>query len=297
MGVQVMTEDQGTVREPIIGVVGDLPALPAVVADVLRVTEDPSASTADVSEIIQGDPAMTAKVLRISNSSYYGMKQYVGTLKLALVILGVREVRNIVLGISVFETLSEQGGDMKIAQEIWNRSLKTAGTGKKLSNALGLGFQGEEFIAGLLADIGIMGMLRKDGKGPYRSLYDSLGHDLRMLCKAEQMQYGYTHAAVSRAMALQWNLPQTLSDALGVQYSGEGIHLKDAKDPKLAAVIRICKAIGHSGDGDDRVAPALDEIEAWKILADARKPIPEDGREALLMEFLEELNMVAALPL
>jgi len=186
---------------------------------------------------------------------------------------------------------------MKIAQEIWNRSLKTAGTSRKLSSALGLGFQGEEFIAGLLADIGIMGMLRKDGKGPYHSLYDSLGHDLRTLCKAEQMQYGYTHAAVSRAMALQWNLPQTLSDALGVQYPGDGMRLKDAKDPKLAAVIRICKAMGHSGDVEDRIAPALYELEAWNILADARKPIAEDGRSALLSEFLEELNMVAALPL
>ena len=292
-----MSEEQTNVQEPVIGVVGDLPALPAVVAEVLRVTEDPSASTADVSEIIQSDPAMTAKVLRISNSSYYGMKQYVGTLKLALVILGVREVRNIVLGISVFETLSEQGSDIKIAQEIWNRSLKTAGICKKLSSALGLGLQGEEFIAGLLADIGIMGMLRKDGKGPYRSLYESLGHYPRTLCKAEKMQYGYTHAAVSRAMAMQWNLPQTLSDALCMQYPAEGVNLKDAKDPKLAAVIRICKAIALNGDGEERIYPALDELEAWNILSGARKPILEDGRSALLMEFLDELNMVAALPL
>jgi len=292
-----MSEDQGNVPEPVIGVVGDLPALPAVVAEVLRITEDPSTSTADVSEIIQSDPAMTAKVLRVSNSSYYGMKQYVGTLKLALVILLVREVRNIVLGISVFETLNEQGSDMKVAQEIWNRSLKTAGICKKLSSTLGLGLQGEEFIAGLLADIGIMGMLRKDGKGPYRALYESLGTDPRTLCRAEQMHYGYTHAAVSRAMAMQWNLPQTLSDALGVQYPTEGRNLRDARDPKLAAVIRIGKAISLVGEGEERIAKALEEAEAWSILADARKPVPEEGRAQLLMEFLEELNSVAALPL
>lgn len=292
-----MPEDQANVPEAVIGVVGDLPALPAVVAEVLRITEDPSTSTSDVSDIIQSDPAMTAKVLRVSNSSYYGMKQYVGTLKLALVILGVREVRNIVLGISVFETLNEQGSDMKVAQEIWNRSLKTAGLAKKLSNALGLGLQGEEFIAGLLADIGVMGMLRKDGKGPYRSLYDALGAEPRTLCHAERMQYGFTHAAVSRAMAMQWNLPQTLSDALGLQYPVEGQTLREAKDPKLAAVIRIAKAIGLSGEGDERIAMALEELEAWTILADTRKPVSEDGRKPLLLEFLDELNSVAAIPL
>lgn len=292
-----MTEEKRNAPEQVIGVVGDLPALPAVVAEVLRITEDPSTSTADVSEIIQSDPAMTAKVLRVSNSSYYGMKQYVGTLKLALVILGVREVRNIVLGISVFETLNEQGGDMKIAQEIWNRSLKTAGLCKKLAGSLALGLQGEEFIAGLLADIGIMGLLRKDGKGAYRSIYESLGHDPRTLCKAESMQYGFTHAAVSRAMVMQWNLPQTLSDALGHQYPVEGQSLRSAKDPKLAAVIRIGKAIGQSGDSESRIDLALEELEAWTILADARKPIADDARRPLLLEFLEELHSVAALPL
>jgi HD-like signal output (HDOD) protein len=292
-----MTEEKRNTPEQVIGVVGDLPALPAVVAEVLRMTEDPSTSTADVSEIIQSDPAMTAKVLRVSNSSYYGMKQYVGTLKLALVILGVREVRNIVLGISVFETLNEQGGDMKIAQEIWNRSLKTAGLCKKLAGALALGLQGEEFIAGLLADIGVMGMLRKDGKGSYRSIYESLGRDPRTLCKAENLQWGFTHAAVSRAMAMQWNLPQTLSDALGHQYPVEGQSLRSAKDPKLAAVIRIGKAIGHAGDSESRIDLALEELEAWTILADARKPIAEDARKPLLLEFLEELHAVAALPL
>ena len=283
--------------ESVIGVVGDLPALPAVVARVLRITEDPNASTADVSQIIQSDPAMTAKVLRVSNSSYYGMKQYVGTLKLALVILGVREIRNIVLGISVFESLNDQASDMRTAQEIWNRSLKIAGVCKKMSSTMGLGLQGEEFIAGLLADIGIMGMLRKDENGTYRTLYDSLGHDPHLLRQAELGQFRYTHAMVSQAMATQWNLPQTLSDALGLQYPVSGKNLRDAKDPRLAAVLRIAKAVDYHGEGNARVACALDEREAWSILMETRKPIAEDARESLMMEFIDELNTMASIPL
>jgi HD-like signal output (HDOD) protein len=289
--------EQRAVSEQIIGVVGDLPALPAIVAEVLRITEDPSTSTADVSNIIQSDPAMTAKVLRVSNSSYYGMKQYVGTLKLALVILGVREVRNIVLGISVFETLNSHDNDMKTAQEIWNRSLKTAGLCKKISAAMGLGLQGEEFIAGLLADIGIMGLLRKDPSGNYRSLYESLGHDLKLLRQAEWGQLQFTHAQVSQAMAMQWNLPQTLSDALGAQYPHEGFNLRSCKDPKLAAVLRIARAIDYTLKDDASVAAALEEEEAWTVLADARRPIPQSDRCKVLQEFIEELNAVPAMPL
>ncbi|MCF6284804.1 MAG: HDOD domain-containing protein [Candidatus Hydrogenedentes bacterium] len=278
------------------GIVGDLPALPAVVAEVLRLTEDPNTSTVDVSEVIQSDPAMTAKVLRISNSSYYGMKQYVGTLKLALVILGVREVRNIVLGISVFETASESGSDIKVAQDIWNQSLKTAGICKKLSAVMGLGLQGEEFIAGLLADIGIMGLLRSDD-ATYKALFSSLGQDQLALRKAEKLHYGFTHAAVSMAMTQRWNLPQTLSDAVGMQYPAEGLALEEAKDPKLTALVRIAKGIDHSREGEHRIARVLEDDAAWAILAESRKPIAVEDRKPLLLEFLEELNAVAALPL
>jgi len=284
------------ILERMNGMVGDLPALPAVVAEVLRITEDPGTSTGDVSQIIQSDPAMTAKVLRVSNSSYYGMKQYVSTLKLALVILGVREVRNIVLGISVFETVSDRGNDMKVAQEIWNGSLKTAGMCKKLAAVMALGLQGEEFIAGLLADIGIMGLLRSDD-ATYRALYGSLGRDQLALRKAEQLHLGFTHAAVSKAMAQRWNLPQTLADALGCQYPGENGAIKQAKDPKLAALVRVAKSIDYSVEGNRRLARTLDDGEAWAVLAEARKPIAPDDRRPLLMEFMEELNSVAAIPL
>ena len=288
--------DEKLIAERIEGMVGDLPALPAVVAQVLRLTEDPNASTAEVSEIIQSDPAMTAKVLRVSNSSYYGMKQYVDTLKLALVILGVREVRNIVLGISVFETVSGRGDEMKVAQDIWNQSLKTAGICKKLAGIMALGLHGEEFIAGLLADIGIMGMLRSEDP-TYRALYESLGHDQLSLRKAERMHYGFTHAAVSRAMAQRWNLPQTLSDALGNQYPDPDSSPRDAKDPKLAALLRIAKGIDYAMDGDRRLARAMDDEQAWTVLAEARKPIAPDDRKPLLLEFIEELDAVAAIPL
>lgn len=288
--------EERLILEKVNGMVGDLPALPAVVAEVLRMTEDPSTSTADVSEIIQSDPAMTAKVLRVSNSSYYGMKQYVGTLKLALVILGVREVRNIVLGISVFETVSERGNDMKVAQDIWNGSLKTAGICKKLAAVMGLGLQGEEFIAGLLADIGIMGLLRSDD-ATYKALYESLCNDRLALRKAEQLHLGFTHATVSMTMAQRWNLPQTLSDALGTQYPAPDCSLRNSKDPKLAALVRVAKGIDHTVQGDRRLARALSDEEAWSILGEARKPIAAEERRPLLLEFLEELNSVAAIPL
>ncbi|MBI2422048.1 MAG: HDOD domain-containing protein [Candidatus Hydrogenedentes bacterium] len=280
----------------IISQLGDLPALPTVVTQVLRLTEDPTSATTDVSNAIQDDPALTAKVLRVSNSSYYGMKQYVGTLKLALVILGVREVRNIVLGISVFETLNNGKHDLQTAKEIWHNSLKVAGMARKLATNMGLGLQGEEFIAGLLSDIGKMGLLRILGD-KYAHLLDALGENPALLCSAEDKALGYTNADVAKALSVLWNLPQTLADGLWHQYPCQGRSLGTAKDPMLAAVVRISKlACQRTATGEVPQA-ALDDFEAWDILSRAKNPIPHDQRLVVLGDYLDSLSNAPAIAL
>jgi HD-like signal output (HDOD) protein len=276
------------VRE-IIERVGDLPALPAVVSEVLRLTEDANSSTGDVCDVIEEDPGLTAKVLRVSNSSYYGMKQFVGTLKLALVILGVREVRNIVLGISVFETLNDKKSDARVAQEIWDHSLHVAGLAKKLATHLGLGLQGEEFISGLLSDIGKMSLLRQFDD-PYAEIYKSFSELPQALCKAEREQFDYDHSDVAMALSAEWNLPRTLVDALWYQYPNNSRSLHDAKDPSLAAVVRIAKLASYDDFTKKDGLACLTESEAWEVLATAKNPILEEERRGILSQFVEELK-------
>lgn len=287
---------QQRVVDEIVSRVGDLPAIPAVVAEVLRVTDDPNSDMTKVSAVVQADPALTAKILRVSNSSYYGMKQYVGTIKLALVILGVREVRNIVLGISVFDALQNiaSGGDL--LHEIWDNSLRVAAVAKHLGVSMGLGLQGEEFITGLLSDIGKMVMLRCIGVS-YLEVLKANRTDPVALCKAELQEVGCDHADIAMALAVRWNLPQALADALWRQYPREGYSLKTAGDPKLAAVVRIAKRAAI----DDFSAPGkplcLSETEAWEELAKAKNPVPPEKRFAFLATFIEELKSAPRLPL
>lgn len=289
-----MVDDQ--VVDQILSRVGELPAMPAVVASVLRLTEDPGSDMSELSRIVQSDPAMTAKILRISNSSYYGMKQYVGTLKLALVILGVREVRNIVLGISVFETLKTDKTDMETAVEIWNASLRVASFAKKLGMCLGLGLQGEEFISGLLSDVGKMVLLRSLGDH-YLSLMEEYGHDPSMLLSVERIETGCTHADLAMALAVRWNLPRSLSDALWCQYQHPERHLSNAADPKLAAVVRIAKCASRDDFSQRDKIDALAEEAAWSILTDVKNPIPPNRRFDVLAGFSEELRKAPRIPL
>lgn len=273
----------------IIGKMGDLPALPTVVAEVLSITENPNSAMSEVTRVIQSDPALTAKILRLSNSSYYGMRQQVGTLKLALVILGVREVRNIVLGISVFETLKDRSSDVVVAQQIWADSLATAGMAKCLARKLGLGFQGEEFVTGLLADIGKMVLLRQL-KDQYASMFNTFRADPGMLLANELKFAGYTHADAAAALSLRWSLPKTLCDSLWCQYPHEERPLMSAKDPKLAATVRIAKAAILDSLESSEGQRALGDEEAWEVLQAAKAPLAPDARLEALREIRDEIT-------
>jgi len=275
-----MQEVANKALEQVIGKMGDLPALPGVVAEVLQLTEDPNSAMSDVTRVIQSDPALTAKILRLSNSSYYGMRQQVGTLKLALVILGVREVRNIVLGISVFETLKERS-NVEVAQQIWADSLCVAGVARQLASTMGVNFQGEEFVAGLLSDIGKMVLLRQL-KQNYLPLFNMFRHQPRMLLANETMLAGYTHVDAAAALAVRWSLPRTLSDTLWHQYPHEDRPLMLAKDPRLAATVRLAKAACMEDPALPEEQQPPEDTEAWKVLSCVKIPVQAEDRRSTM---------------
>lgn len=276
----------------IIARVGELPAMPAVVSEVLRVSNDPTTDMSRLSNTIQADPALTAKILKVSNSPYYGMKQYVGTLKLALVILGVREVRNIVLGICVFETLKSEKSNIEITRHIWEQSLQIAGLAKKLGESVGLGLQGEEFISGLLSDVGKMVLLQL-GEEQYTKMLKQYENNPPELCNMELQEYGCTHADVTMALSVNWNLPKPLSDALWCQYVNADRPLAKAADPGLAAVVRIAKSAVLEGFEKSDMRITLQDVEAWDVLSKSKRPISAEQRLETLASHIKEFSQAS----
>lgn len=275
--------------EKVVAHVGDLPAMPAVVSEVLDLTDDPAVSMARLSTLIQRDPALTAKILRVSNSPYYGMRQFVGTLKLALVILGVREVRNIVMGISVFDTLSNDHTRLLLADDLWDHSLAVAGLAKKLGMTMALALQGEDFIGGLLHDVGKMILCSSLGE-KYAELYRITKPRPQEIFEYENDELGFNHADAAAALAMRWNLPMALRDALYLHHAMDNRPIDEAKDPRLAAVVRIANlAARHDfGAAEETPCPACGDLEAWAVLESAQNPIPPDARYATLKRLVTE---------
>jgi len=279
-------EDSLARLDRVISCVGDLPALPDIVAQVLSITEDPSVAMSRISETVQRDPALTAKILKVSNSAYYGMRQYVGTLKLALVILGVREVRNIVLGISVFERLGDGRVDSLLTRNLWHHSVRVGGLSKRLGTALAMGLEGEDFISGLLHDVGKIALIRQLGPG-YMRIFKASGGNSEPLCMLEQETFGFDHADAAAALASHWNLPRTLGDSMCCHHASPDRPLADAKDPRLAALVRIANRAAREdfSDPDAAPGPSCLDAEAWDMLKSAGIPDGVEARSQMLTRF------------
>lgn len=281
----------------VISRVGDLPAMPEVVSDVLQITDTPETDMGAVSDRVQRDPALTAKILKISNSPYYGLKQSVGTLKLALVILGVREVRNIVLGISMIDTLRGGSSDPLLSRGFLKHAFNVGGTAKKIGSHLRLEFQGEDFISGLLHDIGKL-VLWNCLADEYEAVYMEAESGEVSLVELEREAFGFDHTDAAAALATRWNLPEPLVDAVRMHHGSDRIKLSSATDPLLAAVVRLANIATHlaeQGDESGAGEPTQEELEAWQVLEAAPIKVAEEERRPLLFQIAQELADMPAM--
>ncbi|RKX20496.1 MAG: hypothetical protein DRP26_01590, partial [Candidatus Zixiibacteriota bacterium] len=142
----------------IVNRIHNLPTPPMVFTQVNKVINDPNASTYQIGVIISEDPALSAKVLKLTNSAFYGIPRTITSVKQAIVILGLDVVRSLVLSASVFEIFSKQYSvDRDYLDSFWRHSLSVAFMARIISRMKNLPsvLEAEEsFSAGLLHDIG-----------------------------------------------------------------------------------------------------------------------------------------------
>ena len=277
--------------DAIVSKIGDLPAVPEVVAEVIALTEDPEIELTDMVAAIEKDPALTAKVLKISNSSYYGMRQVVGSLRLALVVLGIREVRNVVLGIGIIDTLRLDRAKVLLdPTNFWDHSFKTGGLARRLTAHFDLALQGEEFVAGLLHDIGKLVLWRQNAD-EYKKVFRAAASPSEILQHIERDAFGFDHADIGAALAKSWNMPETLVDAIGYHHERDDLSLSDAADPQLAALIRIADLAMNEDQRDPE--EVLEEVcmddTAWGIAVPG-EDLPIEHREVAILKALHEVS-------
>jgi len=202
----------------IINRIHNLPTPPMVFTQVNKVLNDPKTSAYQIGAIISEDPALSAKVLKLTNSSFYGIPRTITSVKQAIVILGLDVVKSLVLSASVFETFSKQYKiDKSYIDDFWRHSLSVAFMARIISRMKSFPslLEAEEaFSAGLLHDIGKLVILAHM-PNEYQEIKKNLTENpWQETSPMEEKVIGFDHAMVGAYLAEKWNLPAQLATAI-----------------------------------------------------------------------------------
>jgi putative nucleotidyltransferase with HDIG domain len=211
----------------VVNRIHNLPTPPIVFAQVNKVINDPNTSAYQIGSIVAEDPALSAKILKLTNSAFYGLSRTITSVKQAIVILGLDVVRSLVLSASVFDAFSKQYKiDKDYLDAFWRHSLSVAFMARIISRTKSFPsfLEAEEsFSAGLLHDIGklvIFAQMPDDCKKVAKALLDNPNLPGNMI---EEEILGFDHAAVGSYLSQKWNLPESLAVAINHHHNPDAV--------------------------------------------------------------------------
>ena len=236
-------------------------SLPEVYLRLQQVIDDPNHTRDQVAEILAYDPSLSARVLRIANSSYYGFPREIESVASAVGIIGELDLRNLVLATSVagsMNTLSYSGVNI---DDFWLHSLRCGITARLIAKTVG-GFNPETlFLAGILHDLGILVIYQHDptlAAAISRQIDEQ--HQLRD--QAEREVLGFDHAEVGALLLEAWGLSAELAELVGCHHQ-----YQLAQGNKTATLmLALANQMAQLGtvpdiDSEPRLAAMVEQLE------------------------------------
>jgi putative nucleotidyltransferase with HDIG domain len=246
----------------VIKSLGDLPSLPAVVMGLLNTIDQDDIEISVLAKKVAHDQALTAKTLRLANSSSFTKLVKVTTIQHAITYLGFQTVRNLIAAAAVTACFPEGRCVGFNHTAFWRHSIATAACAKILARHLHFN-QDYAFTAGLLHDIGRLVLVTLLPKQYAQVIAYRAEHDCYLL-DAERTVLGFDHVQAGMALAAHWNFSETLRHGIA------GHHAPDAPGAGfLSTIVHIADAIAHALDLSqvaDDLTPPLSMV-AWNAIA------------------------------
>lgn len=231
----------------------ELPPLPLVVQKLIKVMDDEMSSAEDISRVLSSDQAMASKVLKLVNSSFYGLSGQVSTVSRAVVILGVAAIRNLALGLAVAKIMATgEKNDMR--RRFWEHALATAAGAEILARAGGYPDPEEAFMAGLLHDLGYLVLLMAVPEESLELIENPVPDQL----EKEKEMLGLTHAQVGQKLLKHWRLPRQLEQAVRFHHTGP---VFTSGDEPLASLVAMADALAAAHGSLDQNNLSHGEIQ------------------------------------
>lgn len=209
-------------------------SLPAVALRVVRLTTAREADVRALTECLESDPALCARVLAVVNSSVFGLREKVWDLNQAVTLLGIKPLKLLVLGLSLPKDLVRVQ-DADVLRNYWRHALVKSVAAREISRRFfQRRFEDEAFIAGLLQDLGQLALVQQLAS-PYVRLLELVQQHRADLVAAERAALGFDHVALSGELLLHWGLPSALVQY--VRISPQSIRATGAAAAQVVSLI------------------------------------------------------------
>jgi len=192
----------------VLGSIEKLPSIPKLFNELREALEKEDSSPQQLGDLIQRDIAMTAKILKLVNSAFFGLRRVISSPHEAVSYLGVETLKSLVLMESIFEQAHPLSTGLFSLEDLWRHSCMVARIAKHLAEAEGADHTVQEslFVQGILHDVGIL-VMAQNFPQKYDSIIDVIARDHNRLSTLETEEFGVTHAEVGAYLLGLWGLP------------------------------------------------------------------------------------------
>lgn len=264
--------------------------LPPVAARVLKLLEDDNIDIRDISRVIEADAPLTLKLLRVANSPLYATRTEINSIQQAIITLGLNRLTNIVLGVSIFSRflMSSQKQAAGIMEKFWWHSSCTGIVAKSIATKIKRFFKENEFIGGLLHDIGKLAMLQFDS-AKYIEVIKLIDEKKILDIEAERELYDTDHLEIGEHIAKMWKLPTELTHI--ITYHS---HPSEAPENReIVSIVRFADLLCEMWGADIHEGLNIVEFEneeSWKVLCTSYPDLADLDVETFTFELEEEFK-------
>lgn len=221
----------------------DLPTLPSVYFKLNQLLKDKQASIEKVAHVIELDPAMSSRILRLVNSTFYGVRSASNSISHAVMILGFNAVKNAVVSVAILDTFSykDRYENFDIT-EFWRHAVSVAVLSKQLAERSRLVAPEDAFITGLLHDIGKI-IISKYFKEDFGKVWKTMQEKKYSFADAEQEVASIDHVQIGAYLVRKWQLPEPIIQAI----AGHHYYLSSSESTGMVESLMLADALSNSG--------------------------------------------------